>query len=242
MRIVVWNCNMALQDKYEPLLAISPDIAIVPESANIDVLRKKASSFLPTSSVWIGDNQHKGLGVFTFGPYTAKQSDIYEDNFPYILPLRVNGPCQFNLLAIWACHAHPHSYKNRQGPLMRAMAAYQPFIQDSPTVVAGDFNDNVLWDKPKRLNNHGTNVSRLTALGLKSAYHHTRNVAQGQEAEPTIYWRNRTIDGPRYHIDYCFIPDAWINETLAVDIGLFQKWVGIGLSDHVPLVVDVEPY
>lgn len=29
-----------------------------------------------------------------------------------------------------------------------------------PTVVAGDFNDNVLWDNPKKLNNHGTRTFR----------------------------------------------------------------------------------
>src|SRR3984893_8313253 len=50
-----------------------------------------------------------------------------------------------------------------------------------PTVVAGDFNDNVLWDKPKKLNNHGSNVSTLTAYGLQSAYHKCRGVGQGSE-------------------------------------------------------------
>ena len=231
---------MALQDKYEHLLALAPDIAIVPECANADLIRKKAPSFLPVSTIWIGDNLHKGLGVFTFGSYTAERSEIFRGHFPYILPVRIYGPTQFNLLAVWACHAHQHSYEGRQGPLMRALTAYRSFIQAGPTVVAGDFNDNVLWDKPKRLNNHGANIRTLTALGLKSAYHQNRHVEQGQEPEPTIYWRNRKIDGPRYHIDYCFIPDCWINEGLSVEVGLFQNWVGAGLSDHVPLVVEVD--
>jgi endonuclease/exonuclease/phosphatase family protein len=233
---------MALQDKYERLLALTPDLAIVPECANVDLLRKKAPNFSATSSVWIGDNHNKGLGVFTFGSFTAKQSEIYKDHFPHVLPIRIEGPTQFNPLAVWACHAHGNSYEGRQGALMRAMTAYRSFIQDDPSVVAGDFNDNVLWDKPKKLNNHGTNVGTLNMLGLKSAYHQSRNVEQGQEPEPTIYWRNRKVDGPRYHIDYCFIPDRWINDALAVDVGLFQDWVGVGLSDHVPLVVDVEPH
>jgi hypothetical protein len=29
-------------------------------------------------------------------------------------------------------------------------------IKESPTVVAGDFNDNVKWDRPTKRNNHGT--------------------------------------------------------------------------------------
>jgi hypothetical protein len=50
------------------------------------------------------------------------------------------------------------------------------------------------------------------------------------------------MDGPRYHIDYCFVPNSWINEDLAVHVGHFQDWVGIGLSDHVPMVVDVRTF
>jgi exodeoxyribonuclease III len=242
MRIVVWNCNMALHEKYEHLLALAPDIAIIPECANITLMREKAPKFSPSSAIWIGDNRHKGLGVFTFGAYRAEQSDAYEKSLPHISPVRIEGPTQFNLLAVWACHAHANSYEACQGPLMRAINTYRAFVEDGPTVVAGDFNDNVLWDKPKKLNNHGTNIAALNAFGLCSAYHQSRGVNQGLEPEPTLYWRNRSLDGPRYHIDYCFVPNYWIDESLAVEVGHFQEWVGVGLSDHVPLVVDVNPH
>lgn len=232
---------MALHSKYEHLLDLKPDIAVVPECANKDVMGEKARHFLPSSSMWFGDNRHKGLGVFTFGAYRAERSDIYQNGFPHIGPLRIDGPTQFNLLAVWACHAHANSYEARQGPLMRAMNAYRAFIENGPTVVAGDFNDNVRWDKPKKVNNHGTNVGALTAFGLRSAYHQSRGVDQGKELEPTIYWRNRKSDGPSYHIDYCFLPETWVDESLSVGIEPFQGWVGAGLSDHVPLVVDVNP-
>jgi exodeoxyribonuclease III len=76
MRIVIWNCNMALHTKYEHLLALAPDIAVIPECANINVMREKAPNFLPASSIWIGDSRQKGLGVFTFGTYRAEQSNI----------------------------------------------------------------------------------------------------------------------------------------------------------------------
>ena len=232
---------MALHNKYKYLLALAPDIAIVPECADIDVMREKAPSFLPASSIWIGDNHNKGLGVFTFGPYRSEQLPVYRGDFPHIVPVRISGPTQFNLLAVWACHAHLNSYKARRGPLMRAVNNYRSFIQDGPTVVAGDFNDNVRWDKPKKLNNHALNVGALNSFGLHSAYHQSRGVEQGKELEPTIYWRDRKIDGPSYHIDYCFVPDAWTNSDLGVDVGHFQDWVGAGLSDHVPLIVDLCP-
>jgi exodeoxyribonuclease III len=65
-------------------------------------------------------------------------------------------------------------------------------------------------------------------------------VDQGSDAEePTIYWRNRRLDGPSYHIDYCFVPDSWLTSITAVTVGRFEKWVGNCLSDHVPLIVDL---
>ena len=120
---------------------------------------------------------------------------------------------------------------------MRALSAYQGFIKESPTVIVGDFNDNVKWDRPTRLIKHRTNVSELTALGLRSAYHHGRGVEQGAEPEPTIYWRDRKSDGPSYHIDYCFVPEIW-TKSVSVEVGRFDDWVH--LSDHVPLIVEVD--
>jgi hypothetical protein len=45
MRIVIWNCNMVLHDKYEHLLALAPDIAVVPQCANINVMHEKHRNF-----------------------------------------------------------------------------------------------------------------------------------------------------------------------------------------------------
>jgi len=89
--IVIWNCNMVLHDRYEHLLALVPNIAIIAERANIDVMREKAPSFLPFSSIWVRDNRYKGLGVFTFGAYGVEQSDIYQSDFPHIGPVRIDG-------------------------------------------------------------------------------------------------------------------------------------------------------
>jgi exodeoxyribonuclease-3 len=240
MRIVVWNCNMAFHRKHQHLLALKPDVAVIPECAAFEVLVAKAPDFQPTSSVWIGDNPRKGLAVFTFGRFTGSLEDDYGTDCPYIAPIKIEGPVAFNLLAVWACHNKKNSYQARLGPLNRAITAYRSFIQQKPCLVAGDFNDNVLWDKPLRPNKHSLNVEALTTLGLTSAYHYQRGVKQGSELEPTLYWRDRKIDGPRYHIDYCFVPDEWVKRISWVTVGDFGEWVGSGLSDHVPLVVDVK--
>jgi exodeoxyribonuclease III len=239
MRIVIWNCNMAFHRKYQHLLALNPDVAVIPECANVETLVVSAPEFHSTSSLWIGDNPRKGLAVFTFEDFTGTLSDDYTVDCPYIAPIKIEGAAAFNLLAVWACHNKKNSYRERLGPLSRAITAYRSFIQEKSCLVAGDFNDNVLWDKPQRPNKHSLNVEELTELGLTSAYHYQRGVEQGKEPEPTIYWRNRKLEGPRYHIDYCFIPDEWTSRISWVTVGAFDEWVGSGLSDHVPLVVDV---
>jgi hypothetical protein len=45
MKIVAWNCNMGFHKKYESLLALKPDVAIIPECANTDLIKKSATDF-----------------------------------------------------------------------------------------------------------------------------------------------------------------------------------------------------
>ena len=81
-------------------------------------------------------------------------------------------------------------------------------------------------------------VDALEGLGLVSACHTVRDELHGRETIPTLYWMGRTKDGPTYHIDYVFLPRLWLGGLRAVEIGSFEAWGG--LSDHVPVVVDVE--
>lgn len=230
---------MAFDRKLSRLLALEPDVAIISECAHTDILRRKTPNFRPSGQAWVGENPNKGLAVFTFGAYSISSVSDLGSMFPYIAPMKIKGPVSFNLLGVWACHNKPNSYKNGLGPLRRALEDQRTFILSSRTVVAGDFNDNVRWDRSTRENKHSTNVAKLTELGLASAYHRFRGVPQGAEIEPTIYWRNRKIDGPSYHIDYCFVPDEWVETITNIAVGAFDDWIAAGLSDHVPLIVDL---
>jgi hypothetical protein len=79
MRIVIWNCNMALHDKYEHLLALAPDIAVIPQCANINVMQEKAPKFSPIARQL--ENMHKPSGwrcaaqMATRRPHTALLHD-----------------------------------------------------------------------------------------------------------------------------------------------------------------------
>ncbi len=65
-------------------------------------------------------------------------------------------------------------------------------------------------------------------------------ISIGEELEPTHYWRDRTKHGPTYHIDYIFMPQGWVAAISEMSVGSFEDWSGKGLSDHVPLVIDID--
>jgi hypothetical protein len=64
---------------------------------------------------------------------------------------------------------------------------------------------------------------------------------QGEESMPTLYFHGSPKGKPKmtYHIDYAFIPDEWLQRLVCVQIGSPDEWISSGLSDHVPLIVDI---
>lgn len=243
MRIVAWNCNMALHRKFGALLAAEPDIAVISECAAPDVLAARGD--LPALSgdpVWIGTNRNKGLGVFAFNGYRADLLEPYFTYLRHIAPIGIAGPHRFSLLAVWAQNASAGLTRKRQlGPMRRALTKYRRLFEDGPVVVAGDLNNNIFWDRPGWRINHAPAVATLEGYGLTSAYHAVRGEPQGAESEPTLYWRDRTRTGPTYHIDYIFLPKAWMDGVASLTVGDYDTWCGSGLSDHVPVIADVIP-
>jgi hypothetical protein len=68
---------MALHRKFDALLRLQPDIAIICECAEPERLRSLRD--LPTLTgdpVWSGRNPHKGLAVLTFNGYAARLARI----------------------------------------------------------------------------------------------------------------------------------------------------------------------
>ncbi|MGI9386060.1 MAG: hypothetical protein ACR2OX_01390 [Methyloligellaceae bacterium] len=242
MRLVAWNCNMALHRKAEALLALRPDIAIISECAEPSRLQATSSSdWMECPPVWIGKNRTKGLGVFGFNGYVPRLSTEYSPRYRYVAPVRVFGPARFNLLAVWAQNASAGvTRKHQPGPLRLALTRYRDFLTGTPSVVAGDFNNNAIWDRPGWRINHMTKVRVLEDMGLVSAYHDIMAEAQGEETVPTHYWRDRRKNGPTSHLDFVFLPQPWASAIRDFSVGTFEDWCGNGLSDHVPIVVDID--
>jgi exodeoxyribonuclease-3 len=241
MRLVAWNCNMALHRKLDALHRLAPDIAVVSECACPARLQTLgALGGISGDPVWVGDNPTKGLAVLAFNGYRLSLAREVYPTLRHLAPVHVTGPATFNLLAVWAQNVSGGNVRKRQaGPLRRGLAKYKRFLSEAPAIVAGDLNNNVIWHKPGYWINHGISVEILERYGLLSAYHARTGEEQGKETVPTLYWRDRTKDGPTYHIDYIFLPRVWLDRIQEFSIGTFEEWCGARLSDHVPVVVDL---
>lgn len=233
MKIITWNCNMAYRRKARILLAHKPDIVIVPECEHPDKLKFEPGVVLPRDIFWFGNNQNKGLGVFSYSDYKFQLSDIHNAGFRTILPLTTkNKKSQFTLFAVWANNPEDRGFQY-VGQVWKAINFYSDLLKNERTILVGDFNSNTIWDKPRREGNHSTVVEFLANKGIHSTYHKFFNQIQGKEKHDTLFmYRHKDKS---YHIDYCFASDDFINKLSAVEIGRHRKWCKH--SDHTPLIV-----
>lgn len=233
MNIITWNCNMAFRNKAYQLLKYAPDILIIPECEHPDKLLFKRGTKKPTDILWFGENPNKGLGIFSYGVHQFKIMDIYNDAFKMVIPISVSGgKVDFNLFAIWANHpTDPDGQYVEQ--VWKAVNYYRDHLTGKPTILAGDFNSNTIWDRKSRIGNHSDVVTYLEAKGIFSAYHYYHQQTPGKEEHPTLYlYRHK--DKP-YHIDYCFISKELKRKLQSVEVGDFGKWKKY--SDHMPVMV-----
>ena len=221
-------------------MSLEPDIAVVAESADLETLAKKAPELSASSAVWVGANRQRGLAVFAFGEYRLTRAGTYNPRITYAVPIQVSGPADFHLLAIWAHYGFAPLRITTRGPTLRALATYRQFLRNTPSIVAGDLNNHVRWDKPRKAWSHARAVDAFARLGMVSAYHAFEGVDQGFELHPTFYWRTRSEDGPTYHIDYVFLSRSSLGGMQRVRVGTRAEWIASGLSDHAPLIVDVD--
>ena len=247
MRIVAWNCAKALHRKFDPLLALKPDIAVVPECAEPEILARKCDPpAFSAPPIWIGGNQNWtpgngadrwvnfGLGVFFFNGAAGHIHGRFNSGLFLMLPIEVTAPRRFNLLAVWA----PTGFRKPDpGPLRRALEFYRRFLTGVDAVVAGDFNNNVTFDAPGWASNHSNARDTLDGYQLVSAYHAKTGENYGAESKPTHYhhWDRHKP----FHIDFIYMPHSWTQQDFSVEVGSFDDWSGARVSDHAPLTLDI---
>jgi hypothetical protein len=226
MRLATWNCCRGPYEKKASLLeTLAADVAVIQECA-----RPRAES---ESVLWFGDNPRQGLAVVARGDYRLKRVKRARGVPKYVLPVEVHGPRSFLLFAVWTKTGQEHCYVEAA---VRAVYLYRKLIASGPTVFMGDVNSNVIWDHQHAADrSHTALVRQLDKLGLVSAYHAFFDELHGKETWPTYYFQWK--EAKPFHLDYCFIPKAWVPALRKVWVEPYETWKTH--SDHRPLLVDV---
>lgn len=232
MKIITWNCNMAFRKKAGFILRHQPDILVVPGCEHPSRLQFSAGIPSPTSTCWVGTNQHKGLGIFSFNGFKLKQHRFHNSALKMIVPIAVTGEPTFTLYAVWANNPDdPDGQYVEQ--VWKAIHHYDKKLKNKKTLLIGDFNSNAIWDRKYRAGNHSNVVKKLEEKGIISCYHLLHQQVQGKENHPTFYlYRHK--DKP-YHLDYCFASADMARTIESVEIGDFEGWSAY--SDHTPVIV-----
>lgn len=233
MKLITWNCQGAFRKKIDRILLEQPGILIVQECEHLD---KLALALQPNDLLWIGENKHKGLGIFSFGNYKFELLSQHNEDIKIVIPISViDGDFNFILLAIWANnHNDPDGQYVEQ--VWKAVNYYEELLKGENLVIVGDFNSNKIWDKHHRAGNHSAVVNKLIENNIYSVYHKYFEQEQGTEKHPTFFLQRN--ESKPYHIDYCFLSSPLYKKVKNVEIGTYENW--IALSDHMPLIVDIE--
>ena len=224
---------MAFRRKASVILRYRPDILVVPECEHPDKLQFSNDTATPRDMLWFGNNQHKGLGIFSYSNCRFRLRKTYNPKLRTIIPVAVSGgEFDFTLYAIWAWNPSDPDGKYVE-QIWKALQHYEKHLKNKPVILAGDFNSNTIWDKKYRVGNHSHVVERLAEKKIYSTYHLYHKQEQGKEKHPTLYMY-RHKDKP-YHIDYCFASAALADKLQSVEIGRHKFWTRY--SDHVPVIV-----
>lgn len=226
MRLATWNCCRGAFSKKAPFLAcLSADVSVIQECGKPEITTDQC--------LWYGDNPNQGLAIVARGDYKLRELPQLDSAPKFVIPVEVEGPQSFLMLAVWAKVNEGCRYIEC---VVRAIEAYEHLLRPGRTVLIGDLNSNAIWDRKRSFElSHSGLVKRLDEFGMVSAYHAYFNEQHGKESTSTIYlnWN----ESKPYHIDYCFIPKEWMPHVRSVAIGSNEEWRK--LSDHRPLLVDL---
>jgi len=227
---------MALRHKFEALLSLRPDVAIIQECAAPDGEAGRGWRPACRDATWIGFNAQKGLGVFTFGDLTLRRHSSYTEGFSLYLPVEISGPCRFNLLGVWVADPRRIPPGATVDPL-RAIGFYRPFLTAAPAVVAGDFNRLPQQMSARSKESSSASVVEMMAeAGLENAATIISD-SSGQDALRRTHYHQRHFSRG-FVVDYLFVPATERARLTAFEVGDPHDW--LRWSDHVPLVAEFD--
>jgi exonuclease III len=228
MKIVTWNCNGAFRKKFNEIAKVGADIYVIQECENPDFVNGQYKNWAG-SYIWLGENKHKGLGVFAHNVVKIQRLEWQDNGLQLFLPVRVNN--QFNLVAVWTKQANSPTFRYI-GQLWKYLELHKEKMAVSNTVLCGDLNSNKIWDVWDRWWNHSDVVRELGEANMHSLYHRATGEEQGAESVATLYLQRNHKKA--YHIDFAFASEGMFNpKNNTVSVGSKEQW--LEFSDHVPV-------
>ena len=231
MRLVTWNCNGAFRRKFEQLSQFDGDILVIQECEDPAQSSDDYKAWAGDHA-WVGYGKNKGIGIFPRRGQSIERLEWLDNGFELFLPVRLGG--NVDVLGVWTQQSSPASL-GYIGQFWHYLQAHKAALGQN-TIIAGDFNSNAIWDKPRRTWNHSDCVRELADSGFRSLYHHVSHEEQRQESHPTFYLHRH--EAKPYHIDFVFAHTARLNgRSNDARVGDACDW--LALSDHMPIIVDL---
>jgi exonuclease III len=240
MRLVSWNCKFGFSSpKAEFIRKYNADLYIIQECVekDFDILKNEYNT-----SFFCDDIASKyGVGLFS---KKFKFEILPEHNkfFRYVVPYKIyNNDCEFVLFSIWTKDKDENNKKieyTEQTWKAINFNSYKKFLHDS-IIIVGDFNSNNFWDKKyiaNKVHSHNDIIKKLQEYNIESAYHKYHNCKNGNEKDPTLLWQMNI--NQKFHIDYFFVSNNF--KIKYINVGSLEEWEENKLSDHCPLVIEIE--
>ena len=221
MRVISWNCSRGAD--VNRFLAL-----LVPLRADLVTLQECNRQDGNAAAVcWRGTDPRQGVAVAVTRPGLRLESVEIPSLHHTVVPVVVHAPHPFMFVGVWT-----HQDYNKVA--WEAMTACVAAADGLPVVAAGDFNSSPSVKGQERTSPRFLQRIR-DELGLVSAYHHVSGESHGAETRASYYhgWN----DSAPFHLDYCFVPEAWVERLTGVEVGSFADWPQ---SDHRPLTVDID--
>ena len=223
VRFITWNCRSGSLDvRLGQLEKFRPDVVFLQECAPTETTPCTCRVNARKSIALVGVSSDFQLSPLP-ASVTAGRASVAAS---------FDGRDAFSVIGIW------NQLPNYADDVLRTLDAHSARLRQGRTVVMGDFNSGTKLRGTRSASaGHQKIVKTCSDLGLVSAYHAFNNVEHARERHATYYHQFKATQP--WHIDYCFVPTAWLKGLMNVRVLNGKIWASH--SDHRPLIVDLIP-
>ena len=227
LRLITWNCHHgSLERQLRPLAKHGPDIVFLQEWLPSSLARDSQDTLVARHV-----RPRKGVGLCATSSRYRLKEIVHESLADHAaVAAEVTGPIDFIAAGLWA------RGPNYAVDVLRFLKTNSALLRSAPAIVMGDLNMGSKLGKGRRKTHRSAEVFAAFAdLGLVSAYHAFHGCEHG--AEPHATYRHLFKRRQPWHIDFCFIPEAW--RAALVDVTVVDSRAWAKRSDHNPVKVDI---